>query len=418
VKRSTDRILTTHSGSLVRTREIIEGMKARTVNRPYDEAVLSADIRKGIAEVVHKQVETGIDIPNDGEFGRRGFTSYIHERLSGLEPRPPDPGDFQLGPGGERAQFPEFSAQYDKFFRFLWMYPEISMEEVANAPAIVERFRVTAPIRYKGQSAVQNDIATLKGALEGLHVADAFLTAVAPTQRHDDRDVEKHYPSFNAYLYDLADAMHDEYTAITDAGLILQCDFAALNPGAIVDRTKAPVDDARRARELAVEVLNHALRDIPEDRVRYHHCWGSNNRPHTTDTSLVEILPQMLKIKAQAYGVEAANPRHEHEWMVWKDIPLPEGKILIPGLISQSTNVVEHPELISWRIQNFASVVGKENVIAGVDCGFSQYWDQIRAHPTVQWAKLESLVQGAAIASRALWGKTASDEPPDVAHGR
>ena len=187
MRRSTERILTTHSGSLVRTREIIEGMKARTLDRPYDQDVLAADIRKGIAEVVRKQVETGIDIPNDGEFGRRGFTSYIHERLSGLEPRPPDPGDFQLGPGGERAQFPEFSEQYDKFFRVINMYPEISMEEMATAPAIVERFRVTGPIRYKGQAAVEQDIATLKSALEGLNVADAFLSAVSPTQRHDDR---------------------------------------------------------------------------------------------------------------------------------------------------------------------------------------------------------------------------------------
>jgi 5-methyltetrahydropteroyltriglutamate--homocysteine methyltransferase len=404
VKRSTDRILTTHSGSLIRTREIIEGMKARTINKPYDQQKLAADIRKGVGEVVRKQAEVGIDIVNDGEFGRRGFTSYIHQRLSGLEPRPPEPPDFQLGPGGERSQFPEFSEQYDKHFRFLWMYPDVSMEEVANAPAIVERFRVTGPITYKGQSAVQEDIDVLKAALDGLTITDAFITAVTPTSRSSDRDVEKFYPTRQAYLYDLAEAMHEEYKAITDAGFILQCDFAALNPQGIIDRTNAPREDARRARELAVEVLNHALRDIPEERVRYHHCWGSNNRPHTTDTPLTEILPQMLKIKAQAYGVEAANPRHEHEWMVWKDVKLPDGKILIPGFISQSTNVVEHPELIAWRVKNFASVVGKENLIAGVDCGFSQYWDQIRVHPTVQWAKLNALVEGAALASKELYG--------------
>jgi 5-methyltetrahydropteroyltriglutamate--homocysteine methyltransferase len=404
VKRSTERILTTHSGSLIRTREIIEGMKARTIDRPYDQVKLAADIKTGIGEVVRKQVEVGIDVVNDGELGRRGFTSYIHQRLTGLEPRPPEPHDFQLGPGGERAQFPEFSEQYDKYFRVLWMYPEISMAEVENAPAIVERFRVTGPISYKGQAAVQDDIATLKAALDGLAPADAFITAVTPTSRGSDRDVEKFYPTRQAYLYDLADAMHEEYKAITDAGFILQCDFAALNPSGIIDRTNAPLEDGRRARELAVEVLNHALRDIPEDRVRYHHCWGSNNRPHTTDTSLNEIVPQMLKIKAQAYGVEAANPRHEHEWMVWKDVKLPDGKILIPGFISQSTNVVEHPELVAWRIKNFASVVGKENLIAGVDCGFSQYWDQIRVHPSVQWAKLSTLVEGAALASKELYG--------------
>jgi 5-methyltetrahydropteroyltriglutamate--homocysteine methyltransferase len=405
MKRSTDRILTTHSGSLIRTREIIEGMKARTIGRPYDQDRLGANIRKGIAEVVRKQAEAGIDIVNDGEFGRRGFTSYIHERLEGLEPRDPEPRDFQLGPGGERAQFPEFSEQYDSHFRYIWMYPDISMDEVANAPAIVERFRVTGPIRYKGQAYVQRDIEQLQSAVEGLNVSDVFITAVTPTSRNSDRDIEKVYPSREAYLYDLAEAMHEEYKAVTDAGFILQCDFAALNPHALVERTSAGRDDARRARELAVEMLNHALRDIPEEQVRYHHCWGSNNRPHTTDTPLEEILPQLLKIKAQAYGFEAANPRHEHEWMVWKDVKLPDGKILIPGLISQSTNVVEHPELVAWRIRNFASVVGKENIIAGVDCGFSQYWDQIRVHPTVQWAKLRALAEGAALASKELWAR-------------
>ncbi len=408
--RSTDRILTTHSGSLIRTRDIIEGMKARTIDRPYDQDKLAADIKAGVKAVVREQVDAGIDIVNDGEFGRRGFTSYIHERLNGLQPREAEPVEFQLGPGGERAVFPEFSEQYDKFFRFLWMYPDIDMTEVAEQPAIVERFRVTGPITYKGQSYVQNDIDTLKSAITDVTVTDAFITAVTPTGRSSDRDIDKVYPSRQAYLYDLAEAMHAEYKAITDAGLILQCDFAALNPSAIVDRTGAPSDDNRRARELAVEVLNHALRDIPEEQVRYHHCWGSNNRPHTTDTSLTEILPQLLKIKAQAYGFEAANPRHEHEWMVWKDVKLPEGKILIPGLISQSTNVVEHPELVAWRIKNFASVVGKENLIVGVDCGFSQYWDQIRVHPTVQWAKLRALADGAALASNELWGRKATEE--------
>ena len=403
MKRSTERILTTHSGSLIRTPDIIEGMKARTIGKPYDQAKLAADIRAGVAEVVRKQVEVGIDVVNDGEFARRGFTSYIHERLSGLEPREADAVEFQLGPGGERAQFPEFSEQYDRFFRYIWMWPQIDMTEVADQPAIVERFNITGPIQYKGQAYVRNDIDTLKSAVQGLAVSDVFITAVTPTSRTSDRDIEKVYSTKEAYLYDLADALHEEYTAITDAGFILQCDFAALNPHALVERTSAPRDDARRSRELAVEILNHALRDIPEERVRYHHCWGSNNRPHTTDTPLTEILPQLLKIKAQAYGFEAANPRHEHEWMVWQDVKLPEGKILIPGLISQSTNVVEHPELIAWRIKNFASVVGKENLIVGVDCGFSQYWDQIRVHPTVQWAKLQALSEGAALASKELW---------------
>ena len=231
--RSTERILITHSGSLIRTPAIIEGMKARTIGRPYDVAKLDADIRQGVNEVVHKQVEVGVDVVNDGEFGRRGFTSYIHERLNGLEPRDPEPDDFKLGPGGERAVFPEFSEQYDRYFRYLWMYPEISMEEVANAPAIVERFRVTGPISYKGQAYVQKDIQTLKNAVQGLNVADVFVTAVTPTSRNSDSNVDKVYGTREAYLYDIAEAMHEEYKAITDAGFILQCDFAALNPHAL-----------------------------------------------------------------------------------------------------------------------------------------------------------------------------------------
>jgi 5-methyltetrahydropteroyltriglutamate--homocysteine methyltransferase len=369
----------------------------------------SAGFQKRVSEAVHEivrlQREAGIDIVNDGELGRRGFIAYVHERLGGLVPRPPEPGEDMLGPGGERLVLPGFSEQYDKHFRFLWMYPEIDMEEVKDIPANGEWFKLTSPVKYVGQEAVQRDIAQLKEATKGLEIADAFITAVTPNAHRYDQNLEAFYPSKEAYLYAVADAMHEEYTAIVDAGFVLQLDFAALNPQGLIDRTRATKDEVHRARDIAIDVLNHALRGIPEDRVRYHHCWGGNNRPHTTDSSVREIIPQLLRIKAGAYGVEAANPRHEHEWMVWKDVKLPDGKILIPGIISQSTNVVEHPELVAWRIENFASVVGKENVIAGVDCGFSQYWDQIRVHPTVQWAKLQALAEGAALASRKLWGR-------------
>ncbi len=392
MKRSTDRILTTHSGSLVRTREIIEGMKARTAGRAYDEAVLAGDVRLGVQDVVRRQVAAGIDIPNDGEYARRGFMGYINERLGGLQARAPEPEEMVLVPGRERDRFAEFSELYDKYFRVINMYPEISMDEVRDMPSIVERFRLTGPITYTGYEAVQSDIANLKAALNGLSVADVFITSVTPNFRKGDRDVEQYYATTSAYLYAFADAMHAEYKAITDAGFILQ-----------LDRASVSADGAVESIEEGVEVLNHALQGIPEDQVRYHHCWGSNNRPHTEDVPVRDVIPQMLKIHAQAYGVEAANPRHEHEWMVWKDLKLPEGKILIPGFISQSTNVVEHPELIAWRIENFASVVGKENILAGVDCGFSQYWDQIRCHPSIQWAKLEALAEGASLASKALW---------------
>jgi 5-methyltetrahydropteroyltriglutamate--homocysteine methyltransferase len=408
VNRSTDRILTTHVGSLVRPRDIIEGMKARSLGASYDSAGLAAAIERGVADVVRRQVEMGIDIPNDGEYARLGYTSYINERLSGLEPRDLEADEDVwrgMGVSAERQQFADFFRQYDQHYRFLWMLPEVSIAELANAPGNAARFRITAPIGYRAES-VQRDIATLKSALVGFTVADAFITAVTPVGRKSDRGILDVYSNETAYLYALADALHEEYAAITDAGFIVQLDYAALNPGTqllLVDNPNPSEEDFRRAREVGVEIVNHALRGIPEDRVRYHHCWGSMNSPHTYDTPLRELAPLLLKIHAQAFAIEAANPRHEHEWMVWRDIKLPEEKILIPGMVSHQTNVVEHPELISWRLQNFASVIGKENLIAGADCGFSQFWDSIRVHPSVQWAKLEALVEGARLASAALW---------------
>jgi 5-methyltetrahydropteroyltriglutamate--homocysteine methyltransferase len=405
VKRSIDRILTTHSGSLIRTQAIVEGIRAQTLNLSYDEQILANHIREGIREVVRKQVDSGIDIPNDGEYARRVFHGYIHSRLSGLEPRTPDPEEVLLGQQVERAQFPEFYELYRRS-RYQWMYPDISMQELANVPAnLADRFRLVGPVRYTGQASVQADIANLNSALQGFDVADAFITAVTPVSRKGDRNIEEVYSSEAEYLYAVADAMHEEYKAITDAGFILQLDYAVLNPHEqlLKEKRKLTPNELRNARELGVEITNHALRGIPEERVRYHHCWGSSNRPHTEDAPLTAFVDQLLKLNVQAYGIEAANPRHEHEWMMWKDVKLPDGKILIPGLISQSTNVVEHPELVASRIKNFASVVGKENVIAGCDCGFSQSWDWLRLHPSIQWAKLRALADGAALASKDLW---------------
>jgi 5-methyltetrahydropteroyltriglutamate--homocysteine methyltransferase len=379
------------------------GLKARMLDQPYDQEQLAADIRRGVADVVRKLVEVGIDIPNDGELGRHGFSVYVNQRLAGLEPRPLDPGESVWSDGGDRAKFPGFFEQYNSHFRHLWMLPEVPIDDLPNLPGNYERFRVVSPIKYRGYAAVQQDIDNLKSALGGQTVADAFLTATPPTGRRNDADMLRFYPNYDAYMYAIADALHEEYRAIVDAGFILQLDLAATSAGGL-----AAIDQR-------VEVLNYALRDIPEDRVRYHHCWGSMNHPHTTDVPLKDIVHQMLKIKAQAYSIEAANPRHEHEWMVWKDVKLPEGKILIPGLISHQTNVVEHPELVAWRIKNFASVVGKENVIAGADCGFSQHWDAIRVHPTVQWAKLQALAEGAALASDELWGQPAAADRAEAA---
>jgi 5-methyltetrahydropteroyltriglutamate--homocysteine methyltransferase len=412
MNRSTERILTTHVGSLIRTRDIIEGMKARTLNQPYDRAALDAAIRDGIREVVRKQVEIGIDIPNDGEYARRGFTTYVHERLGGLEPRFLAPGEKnpldQHGHQLERVAFPGFYEQYDKAYRFMWMLPEVNMDGMANVRGKSEFFRLTGPITYQGHRQVQQDMDNLRAGLAGLPTSDAFITAVTPTTERKDQGVLDFYPNHRAYQYALADALHEEYQAITDAGFILQLDRAAQNP--VLNLAN---DDIIREMELGIEIVNHALRGIPEDRVRSHWCGGSGNRPHTQDIPLRRIVSTMLKLNVQAYGFEAANPRHEHEVELWKDIKLPDGKIIVPGLISQSTNVVEHPELVAWRINNFARYVGKENIVAGADCGFSQDWDLIRVHPTIQWAKLQALVDGAALASIELWPGGAHDGRSD-----
>ncbi len=406
MKRSTDRILTTHSGSLIRPLELVELFKTQALNEPIAQHELDAVIHKSIAQVVRQQFEVGIDVPNDGEYARRVFHSYIHERLSGLQARPPDEGEVLLGQQNERRRFAGFYERYSRT-RYTWMYPEVDMEDVAaSTPAnLADRFQITGPVSYTGYDAVRADIETLRSALTGLNVADAFITAVTPVSRKSDRGILDFYSSETEYLYAIADAMHEEYKAITDAGFIVQLDYAVLNPQEqlLKERRDLTSEDLTRARDLGIEITNHALRGIPEARVRYHHCWGSSNRPHTEDAPLADFAEQMFKLNVQAYGIEAANPRHEHEWQIWKDIKLPDGKILIPGLISQSTNVVEHPELVAWRIKNFASLVGKENVIAGVDCGFSQSWDWLRVHPSIQWAKLEALAQGAALASEELW---------------
>jgi 5-methyltetrahydropteroyltriglutamate--homocysteine methyltransferase len=411
LKRSSERILTTHVGSLVRTPEILRGMKAQVLKQPYDRARFAADIHQGILDVVRQQADVGIDIPSDGEFGRQGFRGYINERLGGIAERAarPDENPWENTDRPEQPAFPEFFAQYYQHYRYLWMPPEVPIDDVPNLPGNFQRYRVTGPVSYTGQAAIQRDIALLREALAGHSFADAFIPADVPTSRLGDENIRDFYPDEEAYLYAVADALHEEYRAITVAGFLVQLDLASLNPfrpTMLIEQAHTGAGAVQHAVERGVEIINHALRDIPEEQVRYHHCWGSMNHPHTQDPPLRAILPLMLKLKAQAYVIEAANPRHEHEWMVWQDIKLPDGKILIPGLVSHQTNVVEHPELVAWRIQNFASVVGKENVIAGTDCGFSQYWDSIRVHPTVQWAKLKALADGAALASNMLWGKT------------
>jgi 5-methyltetrahydropteroyltriglutamate--homocysteine methyltransferase len=406
MKRSTHRILTTHVGSLVRPPAILESILAQVSGKPVDADAFAAQVRDGVKDVVRMQAEVGIDIPSDGEYSKPSFAGYVTERLQGLEttrlePRA-EPGQMNYPILNE--EFPGFMTQYNGMYRTMWMPPSIPRDAVDAAVrnARAERTIVAGPISYKGQDLVKRDIHNFKAALDGLSFEEAFIPAATPAR--NDADPGHLYATEQEYLYALADAMHEEYAAIVDAGFVVQLDLGLPARNQVLPGNAHPTwQELRRASEMQVEAYNHALRGIPEDRVRYHLCWGSMNTPHTSDIPLKDIVDMILKINAQAYSIESANPRHEHEWMIWKDVKLPDGKILIPGIVSHQTNVVEHPELVAWRIKNYASVVGRENVIASTDCGFSQGWNMIRVHPEVQWAKLRTLVEGAALASKELW---------------
>jgi 5-methyltetrahydropteroyltriglutamate--homocysteine methyltransferase len=403
MKRSTDRILTTHVGSLVRPPAVLESILRKTAGHDVDEDAFERQVSEGVCDVVRKQAEVGIDIPSDGEYSKPNFFGYATERLDGLGTTEAQPASAMNYPILVQ-EYPGFMAQYNGMYRTMWMPPSIPRDlvDAAIANSARERTVVTGKVRYKGQQFVQRDLKNFKTALDGLQFEEAFVPSATPSR--SDADPGGVYASEQAYLYDLADAMHEEYKAIVDAGFVVQLDLGLPARNQVLPGKPVPTwDELRRASEMQIEAYNHALQGIPEDRVRYHLCWGSMNTPHTSDVALRDIVDLILKINAQAYSIEAANPRHEHEWMVWQDVKLPEGKILIPGIISHQTNVVEHPELVAWRIKNYARAVGKENVIASTDCGFSQGWQMIRVHAEVQWAKLSALVEGAALASKELW---------------
>ncbi len=410
MKRSTERILTTHAGSLVRPPEVIAVLKAEAFGEPYDPEAFARGLRTAVAEAVRRQAEAGVDIPSDGEFGKVGWNNYVLERFSGLELRELPPGATPLGRGKDRREFADFYAVWNQVERTIWLPPEVA-QAVSATGTMTARWVCTGPISYKGHAAIQRDIANFKTALAAAGIAEGFLPVAAPGSVEASHPNE-YYPSDEAYLYAIADALREEYRAIVDAGLLLQVDDAFL-PYVydwMVDRMS--MAEYLAYCEKRVAALNHALRGIPEERVRYHICWGSWNGPHSTDVPLRDIVHLVLKVNAGAYSIEAANPRHEHEWKVWRDVKLPEGKILIPGVVTHSTNIVEHPELVAERIVRFANLVGRENVIAGTDCGFSQHWNLIRTHPSVQWAKLQALAEGARLASRELWGRSADAGEP------
>jgi 5-methyltetrahydropteroyltriglutamate--homocysteine methyltransferase len=400
MKRSSSRILTTHVGSLIRPPRLLELVRAGENGEAADVRAYEQCLKDSVAEIVRRQAQAGIDIVNDGEFGKStSWSLYALKRVSGFELRPIQPGADPFARGADRERFKEFYAELEGGNERTW-------SNVTKREAVC-----VAPVKYTGLGELQHDIDNLKAGLQGVKVEEAFLPVAAPSSAIPDRKNE-YYRNDEELVIALAEALRTEYRAIVDAGFLLQLDDA--RAAVTYDRMVPPAsfDDYYRWVARHVEVLNHALEGIPEDRVRYHVCWGSWPGPHTTDVPLRKILDLILKVRAGAYLIEAANPRHEHEWQVWKDVKLPEGKILAPGVVSHGTNVVEHPELVAERILRFTGVVGRENVIASTDCGFAQEQFNRRVHPTIMWAKLEALAEGARIASAELWGQSR------VEHGR
>lgn len=383
MKRSTHRFLTTHVGSLIRPESIRGFGQAAARGERIDRQAYEATLRSEVAEVVREQAQCGVDVVSDGEFGKSGWTDYIFERITGFEQRQiPRP---RVGHKG-----------WDAEGRFQGFYEPDGVHRTQMPQAVC-----VGPITYteQGKAIMRRDVANLKAALQAVKVEEAFLPVVAPCSISINYRSE-HHKSEEEFLFAVADALHEEYKIIVDAGLVLQTDDAVLTNlhDAVVDSGR----DYRKWVGMNVAALNHALRGIPADRVRYHLCWGSWPGPHTTDVPLAKIVDLVLQINCQAYSIEAANPRHEWEWQVWEQTRLPEDKILLPGMISHSTAHVEHPELIAQRILRYAKLVGPENVIASSDCGFAQGTATARQHPAIVWAKLEALAEGARLATQRL----------------
>lgn len=390
------RILVTHVGSLIRPPELVAHLRSIEAGESYDAAAYEACLEESIDDVVRDQVAAGIDIVSDGEFSKgRNWAFYVHERLSGLTTRPLTADEAkdpltQAGGGNDRRAFPEFYAEYDA--------------ATGLSKRLGNRFVCNGEINYVGQKQVSRDIENLKSAAKKANAVGAFLPVVAPASALPGGKNE-FYKDEESYLFALADALNVEYRAIVDAGLIVQIDDAFLPFWYEKMVPPMSLGEYRKWAELRIDALNHALRGIPEERSRYHLCWGSWNGPHAFDVPMKDIVDLMLKVKTGGYQYEAANPRHDHEWAVWESVKLPKGKTLIPGCVSHATNIVEHPELVAQRLVRLAKLVGRENVMAGTDCGFAQSPFAKRVHESIMWAKLRSLSEGAAIASRELWGR-------------
>jgi 5-methyltetrahydropteroyltriglutamate--homocysteine methyltransferase len=382
MRRSSERIITTHAGSLPRPADLIDAVAATQQGKPLDDRAHAARLRIAVREIVARQIGLGLDVIDDGEFGKPSFVSYVNERFDGFEPDPEAPRQGAWAGSREARSFPEFYAQ-------------------AASAARPNRMVCRAPVRYRGKAQLQVDIDNLKAALEGMKPLEAFMPAISPASAADWQR-NGYYKTEEEYLFAIADALREEYEAIVNAGILLQID----DPQLVTQWTKQPdltFDEWRKWAAVRVEALNHALRNIAPEKIRHHTCYGINMGPRIHDLELKDIVDVILKIRAGGYSFEAANPRHEHEWKVWKNAKLPDGKCLIPGVISHSTVLVEHLELVAERIGRFAAVVGRENVIAGADCGFATFAGSKEVHPSIVWAKLKSLAEGAKIATKELF---------------
>jgi 5-methyltetrahydropteroyltriglutamate--homocysteine methyltransferase len=386
------RIRSTHVGSLIRPAELLVYEAAMERGEPYDEAGYEQELRSQVADVVQRQAQAGIDVVSDGEFGKANWISYLYDRVSGIEARAIPEGETRLPPSRDRQAFPGAYAQHDAEFSRALREAEVPMP----APSV---WVCTGAVTYD-RTALDRDIANFKAALGGVD-AEGFLPVVAPASTYWLQN--EHYATEEEFVYALADALAVEYNAIVDAGLMLQVDDAVLmHECDSILAEGGTIEDDRTWAQLRVDALNHALQGIPEEKVRYHICWGSWHGPHAFDPPLADVVDLVLQVNAGFYAMEQANPRHEHEWAVWQDVKLPEGKMLIPGVVTHHTVIVEHPDLVAQRLVRLAEVVGPEHVMAGTDCGFAQTAFLQRVHPEVQWAKLEALAEGARRASARL----------------
>jgi 5-methyltetrahydropteroyltriglutamate--homocysteine methyltransferase len=381
MQHSTKRIITTHAGSLPRPADMIGVLVAKAEGKSIDENAYQARLPGAVKEIVQKQVDLGLDVIDDGEYSKPSFVTYVNDRLGGYEADPNAPRRGSWAQSREGLAFPEF---------------------YADTPARGVRMVCTGPVTYKGQALLQRDIANLKAAI-GDSKVEAFMPAISPANI-EDWMLNRYYKTQEEYLFAIADAIREEYKAIVDAGFLVQIDDPRLVSYYLVN-PNATIEECRKWAVVRIEALNHALRGIPTEKIRHHTCYGINMGPRVHDMEVKHLIDIILKINAGAYSFEAANPRHEHEWKIWGNAKLPKDKVLIPGVISHSTVLVEHPELVAERIVRYAGLVGKERVIAGSDCGFATFAGSKEVHPSIVWAKMQALTEGARLASKELWKK-------------